>query len=101
MDLLTPRVRKMIADARSDPEAFWSDAAQIVPWFKRWDKTLDWNPPTFKWFVGGQTNAAYNALDHHVNNGRGGRTALIYCNERGERRVYTYAQLLHNVDRVA
>ena len=48
-----------------------------------------------------ETNVAYNALDHHVKNGRGGRTALIYANERGERRVYTYAQLLYHVERVA
>lgn len=101
MDLINPLIHKMIDDARSDPETFWGDAAQNVPWFKTWDQVLDWTPPTFKWFVGGQTNVAYNALDHHVKNGHGGRTALIYCNERGERGVYTYAQLLYNVERVA
>lgn len=101
MDVINPLVRKMIDDARSDPETFWGDAARTIPWFKMWDKTFEWTPPTFKWFVGGQTNVAYNALDHHVKNGCGGRTALIYCNERGERRVYTYAQLLYNVERVA
>ena len=62
---------------------------------------LDWNPPTFKWYVGAQTNLAYNALDHHVKRGWGGHTALIYINERGERRVYTYAHLLHEVEKVA
>lgn len=101
MDLINPIVRKMIDDARNDPETFWADAARNVPWFKTWDKTLDWSPPTFKWFVGGQTNVAYNALDYHVMNGRGGRTALIYANERGERTVYTYAQLLYHVEAVA
>lgn len=101
MDLINPLVRKMIDDARTDPEKFWSDAAETVHWFKPWDKTFEWSPPTFKWFLGGQTNVAYNALDHHVKNGRGGRTALIYTNERGERRVYTYAQLLFHVEQVA
>ncbi len=101
MDLINPAVRKMIDDARSNPEKFWSDAAQNVPWFKTWDKTLEWNAPTFQWFVGGETNAAYNALDAHVQNGHGGRTALIYANERGERRVFTYAQLLYHVEGVA
>ena len=58
-------------------------------------------PPTFRWFVGGQTNLAYNALDHHVRSGRGGHAALIALNERGERRVFTYAQLLTEVERDA
>ena len=62
---------------------------------------LEWTPPTFKWFVGAQTNLAYNALDYHVKRGWGGHTALIYLNERGERRIYTYAHLLHEVERVA
>lgn len=101
MDLSNPRVRKMIDAARNDPDAFWNNAAQEIHWFRKWDAVLQWNPPTFQWFVNGQTNAAYNALDLHVKNGRGGRTALIYCNERGERRVYTYAQMLYQVERIA
>ena len=48
-----------------------------------------------------QTNLAYNALDYHVKRGWGGHTALIYFNERGERRIFTYAQLLYEVERVA
>ena len=42
-----------------------------------------------------------NCLDSHVAAGRGGQTALIYLNERGERRLYTYAQLRREVERVA
>ncbi|MCC7164910.1 MAG: acetate--CoA ligase [Anaerolineae bacterium] len=101
MDLMPPSVRKMIDKARANPEEFWGRAALDVPWFKPWTKTFEWTPPTFKWFVGGETNAAYNALDHHVKNGRGGRTALIYANERGERRVFTFAQLLYHVEGIA
>src|SRR5207244_4841964 len=40
-------------------------------------------------------------LDRHVQNGWGGHAALVAENERGERRVYTYSQLLHSVKRVA
>src|SRR6185436_9992642 len=47
------------------------------------------------------TNIAHNALDYHVARGWGGHTALIYLNERGERRVFSYAMLLHEVERVA
>ncbi len=100
-NLMNPMVRRVIEAAHTDPDKFWDEAARQVHWFRPWDKVFEWNPPTFKWFVGGQTNIAYNALDLHVKNGRGGRTALIYVNERGERRVFTYAQMLYNVERIA
>ena len=101
MDLISPVVQRWVQDAREDPEAFWGRAAEQLPWFRKWDRVLEWTPPTFRWFVGGQTNLAYNALDYHVKNGWGGHTALVYLNERGERRLFTYAQLLHEVERVA
>ena len=62
---------------------------------------FEWEPPTFRWFVGGKTNLGYNAVDRHVLEGNGGRAALVYINERGDRVVQTYAQLLHAVKRVS
>ena len=41
-------------------------AAEQLPWFRRWDRVFEWNYPTFRWFIGGETNLAYNALDRHV-----------------------------------
>ena len=101
MELWNPIVAKWVNDAKLDPEAFWGKAAEDLPWFRKWDKVLEWNRPTFKWFVGGKTNLCYNALDHHVKRGWGGHTSLVYLNERGERRVYTYASLLAEVKRAA
>ncbi len=101
MSLINPIVQKWIDEGKHDPEGFWGRAADQLPWFRKWDRVLDWTPPTFKWFVGAQTNLAYNALDYHVKRGWGGHTALIYFNERGERRIFTYAQLLYEVERVA
>ena len=101
MSLVNPIVQKWIDAGKQDPESFWGRAAEQLPWFRKWDRVLDWTPPTFKWFVGAQTNLAYNALDYHVKRGWGGHTALIYLNERGEQRIYTYAKLLHEVERVA
>jgi len=98
---LNPTVRKWVQDAKSDPEGFWGRAADKLPWFRKWDRVLDWTPPTFKWFVGGETNLAYNALDRHVKAGWGGHTALIYVSERGERRLFSYAQLLHEVEKLS
>src|SRR5688572_19498032 len=91
----------MIEDARRDPEAFWDRAARELPWLKTWDRVFEWTFPTFRWFIGGQTNIAWNALDRHVQDGRGGHPALIYFNERGERRTFTYAELLDEVKGVA
>ena len=83
------------------PGGFWARAADQVHWFRKWDKVFEWTPPTFRWFVGAETNLCYNCLDYHVERGHGGHAALIAEDERGGRRVYTYAQLLFEVKRVA
>ena len=101
MNLTTPSVQRWIDDGLSDPEGFWERAARKLPWFRTWDRVYESDPPTFRWFIGARTNLAHNAVDHHVTNGQGGRTAVIYLNERDERVVLTYAQLRHQVIRVA
>jgi len=101
VDLAGPLVRRWLEDARLDPEAFWAKAAGDLHWFRLWDRVFEHQPPSFRWFGGGRTNLSWNAVDQHVAAGRGGRTALIYLTERGERRVFTYAQLLHEVKRAA
>jgi acetyl-CoA synthetase len=101
MSVVTPRIRQFINDGLADPEGFWARAAGALPWFRTWDRVFEWTFPTFRWFIGAQTNLAYNALDYHVARGRGGHTALIYLNERGERQLLTYAELLERVTRVA
>jgi acetyl-CoA synthetase len=101
MNLISPIVNRWIQDGREDPEAFWERAANELHWFNTWSKVFEWNYPTFRWFVGAQTNLAYNALDVHVKQGWGGHAALIYLNERGERQLFTYAKLLHDVERIA
>jgi acetyl-CoA synthetase len=83
METISPTVKRWLHEAQADPEAFWARAAGGTHWFRSWDRTLDWNPPTFRWFVGGLTNLSYNCLDHHVQRGRGGHAALIALNERG------------------
>jgi acetyl-CoA synthetase len=99
--LITPIVNRWIEDGLRDPEGFWARAAEQLPWFRRWDRVFEWTPPTFRWFIGAETNLAWNAVDHHVAHGRGGHAALMYLNERGERSVVTYAQLLFEVKRLA
>jgi propionyl-CoA synthetase len=63
----------------NDPERFWGQAAEDVHWYKKPDKVLDdTNKPFYRWFVGGEINTCYNALDRHIDAGRGDQLALIY-----------------------
>ncbi|MFN8559945.1 MAG: AMP-binding protein, partial [Dehalococcoidia bacterium] len=101
MELINPTVRAFKQRATDEPDAFWAEAAEKLHWFRRWDQVFDWQPPTFRWFSGGQTNLAWNCLDYHVGRGWGGHAALIHEDEHGDRRVYTYAQLLEAVKQAA
>src|SRR3954464_11222392 len=87
---MNPIVRRWLDDGRGDPVGFWERAAEDLPWFRRWDHAFEWTVPPFRWFVGAETNPAWYALDHHVAHGRAGHAALIYFNERGKRRTFTY-----------
>jgi acetyl-CoA synthetase len=98
---LHPKVLSWKRDAAEDPEAFWGRAAEALPWFKKWERVLEWEPPTFRWYRGGRSNMAYNCVDHQVKAGRGSHTALITENERGETRRLTYAELLAETTRVS
>jgi propionyl-CoA synthetase len=77
----------------------WRQAAQDIHWYQEPTTVLDSsNPPFYRWFPDGVTNACYNALDIHVEQGRGGQLALIYDSPVTDtKRQYTYAQLLSEV----
>ena len=93
---------RLRAAAAADPETFWGSVAdEFVPWFRPPDRIFVHEPPTFRWFEGGLTNMAWSALDHQVAQGRGDQIALIAADERGGRRSLTYAELLHEVQRIA
>jgi len=100
MDALA-KVTAWRKEATDDPEGFWGRAAEDLRWSKKWDRVLDWEPPTFRWYRGGRSNLAYNCVDHHVASGRGAATALITENERGETRTFTYAELLGETKRIS
>jgi acetyl-CoA synthetase len=97
----SPPAEGLRADAARDPERFWEREAEELPWFRRWERVFEWEYPTFRWFVGAETNLAHNAVARHVDEGRGERTALVYANERGERRTLTYGELEEEVERIA
>jgi propionyl-CoA synthetase len=93
------------AYARSlrDPEGFWAAAAEDLYWERRWDRVFDDSrPPFYRWFTGGVLNTCYNALDLHVDRGRGKQRALIYDSPvTGTIITLTYAELRDEVACVA
>ncbi|NJN15834.1 MAG: propionate--CoA ligase [Oscillochloris sp.] len=86
-----------------DPHGFWGELATELHWFKPWDTVLDdSNPPFYRWFVGGETNICYNAVDRHALGKRRGQAALIWESaETGESRTLTYFELYREVNRLA
>jgi propionyl-CoA synthetase len=100
---MTSRFDEVYERSLRDPEGFWTEAAEDIHWYKRWDKVLDdSNPPFYQWFVGGETNTCYNAVDRHVEAGRGDQLALIYDSPiTGSQRSFTYTELQDRVARCA
>jgi len=87
----------------NDPDGFWAKAAEDCHWYKRWDKVLDdSNKPFYRWFTGGEINTCYNALDYHIDQGRGDQLALIYDSPVTDTITkYTYNQLRDEVAKFA
>ena len=86
--------------AKSDFISFWGERAKLLEWFKPWQKTLDWNPPFAKWFVGGEINASYNTLDVNQQE-KSSKTAIFWEGEDGSSRIITYGDLFLQVKKFA
>src|SRR5690606_6641165 len=86
-----------------DPEGFWGEKASEIDWFKPADRVFDPNLGVYgRWFPGALCNTCYNAVDRHVEAGRGSQPALIYDSPvTGAKRVYTYAELRDEVATLA
>ncbi len=85
-----------------DKAGFWAEQAQLIHWHKPVQQVLEYtNPPFARWFVGGETNLCYNAIDRHLA-ARADQRALLYIStETNEERAYTYRELHTEVNRVA
>ncbi len=78
--------------AKEDFISFWNSQAKKLSWFKPWEKTLEWNPPFARWFVGGTINASYNCLDiHQEKNPK--KPAILWEGENDDSRILTYEDL--------
>lgn len=90
-------------ESLEDPEGFWGRAAEAITWYKRWDCVLDRaNPPFYRWFTGGVLNTCYNAVDRHIERGRGDQLALIYDSPVTDTiQKFTYSELCDRVAKIA
>ncbi len=86
-----------------DREAFWTaQARDLLTWDTAFTQVLDFSDAPFApWFADGTLNAAYNALDRHVDNGLGERVAIHFEAEDGTGETWTYARLRDEVARTA
>ncbi|XP_068220155.1 acyl-CoA synthetase short-chain family member 3, mitochondrial [Palaemon carinicauda] len=86
-----------------EPEIFWDEVAQGIEWFRPYNRVLDnSNEPFTKWFIGGQLNTCYNAVDRHVKAGRGEQLAIIHDSPiTNSMKTITYSELQEEVSRLA
>ena len=86
-----------------DPDGFWSEMAQQLDWYKKWDKVLvtDFKEAKHEWFVGGKLNVTYNCLDRHLNSWRKNKAALVWEGDIGDSKTLTYQELYYEVCKFA
>ncbi|HUY03439.1 MAG TPA: propionate--CoA ligase [Rhodocyclaceae bacterium] len=85
-----------------EPEAFWAEQAELISWHKRPERILDFSKPPFaRWFVGGETNLCYNAVDRHAALRPDARALIYRSTETGEEKIYSFAELQREVMRMA
>src|SRR5262245_41928895 len=94
--------RELYQAAADDPEKFWGGLAeQELAWFGKPSKTLEWNAPFAKWFVGGKINISYNCIDRHLTTPRRNKVAILWEGEPGDQRMISYQELHRLVCRFA
>ncbi len=103
MDARTSRYPEVYARAMRDPEGFWGEAAQAIDWYEPARRVFDKDAGVYgRWFTGAVCNTCYNAIDRHVERGRGDQPAIIYDSPvTNTKRAITYAQMLREVATLA
>jgi len=95
---------EMYRKSLDDPDAFWSEQAETLDWFRKWDKVHSFDPDTIdiKWFEGGKINVSYNCLDRHIKAGKGDKTAILWVgDDPSEDRHISYAEMFSEVCKFA
>jgi propionyl-CoA synthetase len=95
--------KEVYASWQADPEGFWMEAAEAIDWDKKPSKALfEVGDNLYEWFADGMVNTCYNAVDRHVEAGKGDQVAIIYDSPiTGAKDKITYAELQDRVARLA
>lgn len=95
--------RRVYDEWKSDPERFWMKAAESIDWSRPPSRALfDERAPFYSWFDDAECNACWNAVDRHVQAGRGNQAAIIHDSPvTGSKSQITYSQLLERVSSLA
>ena len=95
--------KEIYKNSIENPEDFWKKNSEDIFWFKKPTKILNTsNHPFYKWYEDGITNTCYNALDIHIDRGRGDKTALIYDSPiTGSKLKLSYKELKDKVSKFA
>ena len=97
--------REMYARSMDDQDGFWLEQAKRLDWFTKPTRVSGWSfdPVEIAWFEDGEINICHNAVDRHVEAGKGDRTALIFEPDSPDAPVrrFTYAEVQREVVRMA
>ena len=84
------------------PNEFWTEQAQLIDWKEPFTQVCDFSRPPFaKWFVGGKTNLCHNAVDRHAAKRPNDRALIYISTETNEEKVYSFAELQREIERMA
>ncbi len=97
------RYHEVYESWKTDPQAFWAEAAREISWDAPWKKVFDPERGVYgRWFTGAKCNTCYNCVDRHVEAGRAEQAAIIYDSPiTGTKRTITYGELQDEVSRLA
>ena len=95
--------RETYAAWQQDPEGFWMEAAKAVDWIEPPTKALfDRGDNLYEWFADAKVNTCWNAVDRHVESGRGEQAAIIYDSPvTHTKRTISYVELRNRVAALA
>lgn len=86
----------------ANPAAFWADKASKLAWYKPPTQIITQHNTQYHWFIDGELNTSYLALDYHIEQGRGEQIALIYDSPVTQtKHRYSYLELRDEVAKFA
>ena len=86
----------------TDRDGFWREQAGLIDWETPFTQVCEYDKPPFaNWFVGGRTNLCHNAVDRHAKTRPDDRALIWVSTETDQEIVYSFAQLLAEVQSMA